>query len=219
MRTRLATAIGAAAASLALAGLAAVPASASSAVLTTGSAGGTAVAAGDTLSASLAAGTSATFYSSATGTSGVSCASSQFTATDETNPSAPGTATESLTSQTFGSCTSNVLGVTGVKSITVTALPYSASVGDSSGDPVTITASGGIQTTVVLNTLLGSVNCNYTGPSLTGAADNSTQGISFSNQQFTKTSGSSLCFSTAYFSASYGPVTDTSQGGASVWVN
>ena len=36
------------------------------------------------------------------------------------------------------------------------------------------------------------------------------------NQQFTKISGSSLCFSTAYFSAKYAPVTD---GGASVYVN
>ncbi len=72
---------------------AAVPAVAGTAadtpVLTTGAAGGTPVAVGDTLTASLASGTSATFHSSATGTSGVSCTSSQFTVKVTDNPTAP----------------------------------------------------------------------------------------------------------------------------------
>ena len=62
------------------------PASAADAVLTTGGLAGDAVVQGDVLSASLASGTAATFRSSATGTSGVSCAASTFVASVEDNP-------------------------------------------------------------------------------------------------------------------------------------
>ncbi|MER5445186.1 Tat pathway signal sequence domain protein [Streptomyces sp. NPDC002766] len=187
-------------------------------VLTTGSAGGTAVAVGDTLTAPLASGTNATLYSSATGTSGVSCTSSTFSATVTDNPSAPGTATESVSGQTFdsSSCTSNVLGVTGVSSITVDNLPYTTTV--ASGGALTVSPASGstIQTTVKLKTLLGSITCVYQAPSLTGTADNADNSINFTNQQFTKVSGSSLCFSSGYFTAKYAPVTDN---GATVYVN
>ncbi len=221
MRTRTGLTL-AAALSAAVLATAVVPASAaghpdaSGAVLTVGSSGGAAVASGDTLSASLASGTTATFYSSATGTSGVTCTASQFTATDTTNPTAPGSATESLTDQTFSGCTSNVTGVTGVQSITVNHLPFTTTVSDASGDPVTVAAgsAGAIQTTVVLNTLLGTTTCVYTGGPLSGAASNSGNTIAFAGQKFTKASGSSLCFSNAYWTATYGPVTDTTQGGA-----
>ncbi|MFD8302198.1 Tat pathway signal sequence domain protein [Streptomyces sp. NPDC059690] len=187
-------------------------------VLTTGSAGGTAVAVGDTLTAPLASGTKATLYSSATGTSGVSCTSSTFSAGVTDNPSAPGTATESVSGQTFdsSSCTSNVLGVTGVSSITVDNLPYTTTV--ASGGALTVSPASGstIQTTVKLKTLLGSITCVYQAPSLTGTADNADNSINFTNQQFTKVSGSSLCFSSGYFTAKYAPVTDN---GATVYVN
>ncbi|MFI9804396.1 Tat pathway signal sequence domain protein [Streptomyces sp. NPDC052301] len=217
MRTRslLALAGTATALTLAVAG----PASADgSAVLTTGGTGGTAAAAGDTLTAPLASGTAATFYSSATGTSGVSCTSSQFTATVTGNPTAPGTATESVTAHTFdsSSCTSNVTGVLGVSGITVEHLPYSATVA-SDGTLTVLPASGStIQTTVKLRTLLGTVTCVYQAPSLTGKADNADSSIAFTNQQFSKTSGSSLCFSSGWFTAKYAPVTDA---GARVYVN
>ncbi|MEU3286486.1 Tat pathway signal sequence domain protein [Streptomyces longwoodensis] len=192
------------------------PASAAGNVLTTGSAGGTAVAAGDVVTAPLAAGTSATLYSSATGTSGVVCAQSQFTAAIGTNPAAPGTATESVTAHTFSNCTSNVVGVLGVNSITVNNLPYQSTV--ASNGTVTVTAASGstIQTTVVLRTLLGTVNCVYRVPGLTGTASNADNSITFSNQQFTKVSGSSLCFANGFFTAKYAPVTDN---GAKVFVN
>ncbi|MET9114668.1 Tat pathway signal sequence domain protein [Streptomyces longwoodensis] len=192
------------------------PASAAGNVLTTGSAGGTAVAAGDVVTAPLASGTSATLYSSATGTSGVVCATSQFTAAVNTNPAAPGTATESVTAHTFGSCTSNVTGVLGVNSITVNNLPYQSTV--ASNGTVTVAAASGstIQTTVVLRTLLGTVTCVYRVPGLTGTASNADNSITFSNQQFTKVSGSSLCFANGFFTAKYAPVTDN---GAKVFVN
>ncbi|MFF3488312.1 Tat pathway signal sequence domain protein [Streptomyces sp. NPDC002701] len=221
MRTRTSLALAAAVTALTLS--AAGPASAADGtVLTTGGPGGTAVAAGDVLSASLAAGTNATLYSSSTGTSGVSCSSSAFVAEVVDNPAAPGTATESVTSHTFDSagCTSNVAGVLGVTRITVDNLPYTATV--TSGGALTITPAAGstIQTTVVLRTLLGSITCVYRAPGMTGTADNTDNSISFSNQQFTKFSGSSLCFSNGYFSAKYAPVTDTSQaGGPAVFVN
>ncbi|AKJ09974.1 Tat pathway signal sequence domain protein [Streptomyces incarnatus] len=217
MRTRSLLALAGTATALTLA--VAAPASADGgAVLTTGSAGGTAVAAGDTVTAPLASGTSATLYSSATGTSGVSCTSSQFTATVTGNPAAPGTATESVTGHTFdpSSCTSNVTGVLGVSSITVDNLPYTATVASDGTLTVSPASGSTIQTTVKLRTLLGSITCVYQAASLTGKADNADNSISFTNQQFTKTSGSSLCFANGYFTAKYAPVTD---GGTPVYVN
>ncbi|TLS45267.1 Tat pathway signal sequence domain protein [Streptomyces montanus] len=191
-------------------------------VLTTGGLGGTPVATGDVLSASLATGTNATLYSSSTGRSGLSCSSSTFVAAVTDNPAAPGTATESVTRHTFdsSSCTSNVTGVLGVTRITVDNLPYTTAV--TSDGAVTITPADGssIQTTVVLRTLLGSITCVYRAPSLSGTASNTDNSISFTNQQFTKFSGSSLCFSNGYFTAKYAPVVDTSQEGSpAVFVN
>ncbi|WP_030681479.1 hypothetical protein [Streptomyces cellulosae] len=217
MRTRTLLALTGAVTALTLPAIA--PASAADTpVLTTGGLGGTPVAVGDVLTAPLATGTTATLYSSATGTSGISCTSSQFTATVTDNPTAPGTASESLGAHTFtgSSCSANVVGVLGVTSITVNNLPYTTAV--SSDGTVTVTAASGsaVQTTVVLRTLLGSINCVYQTPALTGKADNADNSITFTNQQFTKTSGSSLCFANGYFTAKYAPVTD---GDAPVFVN
>ncbi|MFJ3336499.1 Tat pathway signal sequence domain protein [Streptomyces sp. NPDC086766] len=217
MRTRPLLTLAAAVAALSLPALGTASADGTP-VLTTGSAGGAAVAAGDTLTAQLASGTTATLYSSATGTSGVSCTSSTFTASVTDNPAAPGTATESVSAQTFdpASCTSNVTGVLGVTSITVDNLPYSTTV-SSDGTLTVAPASGStVQTTVKLRTLLGSVTCVYQASGLSGRADNADNGIAFTNQQFSKVSGSSLCFSSGYFTATYAPVTDA---GAPVFVN
>ncbi|MBL1084260.1 Tat pathway signal sequence domain protein [Streptomyces actinomycinicus] len=216
MRTRTLLAVAGTATALALSW--AGPASADGAVLTTGGTGGTAVAVGDSLTAPLASGTTANFYSSATGTSGVKCTSSRFTATVTGNPAAPGTATESVTAHTFDSstCSSNVTGVLGVNGITIDNLPYSATVA-SDGTLTVQPASGSVvQATVKLRTLLGSVTCVYQAAGLTGKADNADSSITFTNQQFTKSSGSSLCFANGYFTARYAPVTDS---GARVYVN
>lgn len=191
------------------------------AVLTYPIPGGTAVAVGDVIKASLASGTSATFYSSATGTSGLKCAASDFSATVLSNPAAPGTATESLTAQTFTSCTSNVFGTIGVKNVRVDNLPYATSVTSAGAVTISGTATAPIQSTVELYTLLGTITCVYRTSSntLTGTADNGTNSIIFTNQALTKYSGSSICFSTAYFSARYSPVADSTQGGSPVYVN
>ncbi|MCU7821409.1 Tat pathway signal sequence domain protein [Kitasatospora sp. DSM 101779] len=214
----------AAALAIGAAGIAALPASAAprpaaAAVLTTGDATGEAVAAGDVLAAPLAATTRATFYSAATSTTGVTCGTSQFTATVLTNPAAPGTATESLTGMAFGSCTSNVTGVTAVKSLTVGNLPYTVAVDDSAGYPVTLTAgtAGPIQATAVLSTWFGTITCSYQlSGAFTGTADNTAHSLAFRNEHFAKSGGSGLCPADGYFSATYGPVTDTGRPGSPV---
>ena len=100
--------------------------------------------------------------------------------------------------------------------MTIDNLPYTAAAASAGTLTVTPPSGSVIQSTVKLSTLLGSVTCVYQGPSLAGKTANADNSISFTNQQFTKISGSSLCFSTASFSAKYAPVT---AGGASVYVN
>ncbi|MDX3244232.1 MULTISPECIES: Tat pathway signal sequence domain protein [unclassified Streptomyces] len=213
MRTRSRSLLALAGTVAALSLTAVTPASAAGAVLTTANGD---VAVGDVLNASLASGTAATLYSSATGTSGVSCGTSAFSATVTDNPTAPGTATESLTAHSFNNCTANVVGVLGVTSVTVNNLPYTASVGSNGTITVTPASGSTIQTTVVLRTLLGSINCVYQAASLTGTTSNTDNSINFTSQQFTKSSGSSLCFANGYFTAKYAPVTD---GSSAVTVN
>lgn len=196
------------------------PASAAaSAVLTYGSAGGTAVPVGDTLSANLKSNTLLTFYSTTTGTTGVKCTSSSFSARVVTNPAASGTATEDNVNQTIpaSSCTINVAGTTGVAAISLNT-PYNASVTSAGVVTVTPGAAGTIQTTNKINTLIGPVTCVYNadGNTLTGTASNADNSITFTNQKFNKVSGPSLCFNPGYFSAKYAPV---SGPGGLVFVN
>ena len=58
----------------------------------------------------------------------------------------------------------------------------------------------------MLRTLLGTINCVYQAPSLSGTTGTADNSINFATQQFTKTSGSSLCFANGYFTAKYAPV-------------
>ncbi|MGW3042105.1 Tat pathway signal sequence domain protein [Kitasatospora sp. NPDC001159] len=207
-------------AAIALTGAAVAPAQADAgAVLTTGSASGPAVSVGDTLTASLVSGTAATFTDGPDSTNGVSCASSSFSATVTSNPAAPGSATEQLNSQSFDSCTSTVMGVMGVQSVTATSLPYTNTVTSGSGNNVSLNGgtAGPVGITVVLNTLLGTIECDYQSPSgISGATSNSGNTIGFSSQPANLVSGPGLCFSTGYFSATYGPVTDSSVSGSPV---
>jgi hypothetical protein len=184
-------------------------------VLTTGSVGGANVAVGDTVSSGLKSGTSATFTTGSS--SSVSCTVSQLTATVTSNPAAGGTAGESLTGQTFSSCTPHISGVTSVRSITVNNLSYVTSVNAATG-AVTISAgsTGPVQATIVLGTLLGNVTCAYrpTSGSLSGTASNADNSIALSGQALTKSSGSGLCPGTSTFSATYAPAVDTSVAGS-----
>lgn len=217
MRTsRYLAIVAVAAALLATPGIAqADPGTAAVNVLTYGSAGGPNVAVGDGLNASLKPGTTATFMSSAGGSTGITCTTSSFSGSVTANPASPGTAAGSLNTQAFTGCTENIFGVSSVQSITVNSLPFAISV-DSSSSAVTVT--GTVQTTVVLNTILGRVTCVYRANNLSvsGAASNADNSIGFRNQQFNRTSGPGLCFGNAFWTATYAPV--TGPGGA-VFVN
>jgi hypothetical protein len=194
-------------------------------VLTTGAAGtaGANVAVGDVLNASVAAGTTADFATAAGGSTGVKCAVSAFTATVTDNPVAPGVASESTTGHTFSSCTANILGVTKVNGVTVNNLPFGTTV-DSATGAVTVTGTdtAPIQTTLSLGTILGSITCVYqaTNGSISGVASNTDNSIAFTDQAFSKTSGSGLCPTSGFFTATYAPVQDTSvEGSPSVFTN
>lgn len=186
------------------------------AVLTAGGLGGTNVAVGDVLTASIASGTTADFATASGGTTGVKCAVSSFTATVVDNPPAPGVAHESTTAQTFGSCTANIFGVTGVSSVVVNNVPFATAVDGTTGAvTVTGTDAAPIQTTLRLNTILGSVTCVYRadGNAITGSAGTGESSISFANQKFNKSSGPITCPSNGYFTARYSPVLDTTLPG------
>jgi hypothetical protein len=217
MRKQLfAVAIAAAGALLAVAP--SLPASAASpSVLTVGSAGGTAANAKDTVTAGLLSGTDAVL---STSSGNITCTQSTFTASVTSNPTAPGTADESLTAQTFAGCTAKITGVESVKSISVLNLPYVAAVSDSS-DTLTLTAgsSGALEVSAALNTLIGTVTCDFTASSLTGTTSNSNNSITFSSQSTTLLSGPGVCPKSGTFSAAYGPVEDTTQGNGLVFVN
>lgn len=199
--------------------LAAGPASAANNVLTLGSTGGAAAAVGDTVTANLASGTVATFANASNSSQNATCSVSQLTATVTSNPAAPGTATESLTGQTFSSCSPHgIFGVNSVNSVQVQHLAFNTTVDSSGAVTVSPGSNGAIQTTVSLGTILGTVNCTYqsTSGSLTGTASNATNSITLSGQRFTKSAGSNLCFASATLTARYSPVTD---GGQGVFVN
>jgi len=192
----------------------AAPASAATDVLTITKVGGANVNVGDILKAGLVANTSSDFFKSATSTMGVKCAKSSFSAKVTANPGKPGTAKESVTSQTFSSCTSNVSNVMSVKSVKVGNLPYNSTISDSTGMPVTVKQTSStkpLKTTIVLNTTLGAVTCVYKAASISGTASNTGNTVSFKNQKFTKSSGPASCFGSGFFTASYGPVKDTSR--------
>lgn len=217
MRKHTGLGLGAVAALGLLTAFAAAPASAASVdVLTTGSVGGANVAVGDTVQAGLSGTSTATFLDSSG--KGVNCTSADFTASVTANPAAPGTATESVTALSFSGCTSNISGVRSVKSIAIDNLPYSGTVDDSTG---TITISGSVHATIVLNLVIGTATCKYTGPAggVSGALSNVDNSLTFTNQVFARDTGSwAGCPSPENFTAAFAPVQDTTVG-SPVFVN
>ncbi len=187
-------------------------------VLTTGSVGGANVAVGDVLQAGLSGTGTATFLDSSG--KGVTCTSATFTASVTDNPAAPGVATESVTALTFSGCKSNISGVTSVKSITIDNLPYAGTVDDSTD---TINISGSVHATISLGLVIGSATCKYTGPTggVSGAVSTADGSLAFSNQVFSRDTGSwAGCPSPENFTATFGPVVDTSVAGSpSVFLN
>lgn len=203
--------------------LAALPLTAASAgtidVLTVSKVGGPNVKVGAVLKSGLKTGTKATFFSPGT-TMGVICGKAAQTGKVTKNPPKPGTATGSLTAQSFSSCTSNVPGVTSVKSVTVLNLPYSVTVSDAAGFPVTVSKSTKLSTKIVVNTVIGTIACTFSAAKIAGNASNTGNVVTFKNQVFTKSAGPSQCPAKGSFSATFGPVIDSSvTGSPHVFVN
>jgi hypothetical protein len=201
--------------------IAALPATAAEAapvhVLTTGRVGGPAVAVNAVLKAGLVRGTTAVFN---TTIGKMTCTISTFTAKVVTNPVRPGTARESITAETFSGCRISVAGVT-IKSLKVGNLPYNATVSDARGNPVKISGRSRAKPLLVTATVkagTSTITCSVKAASISGAASNRGNRITFVKQKFVK---AACAFSVSgTFSATYGPVRDTSvRGNPAVFVN
>ncbi len=191
--------------------------SAPKAVLTIGKVGGTAVKHGAVLKASLEKGTKAVL---SIGSATAACKSASFAATVVKNPSAKGKATLSITSETISGCpTITVAGHSATVSIKAIHLPYAGTVSDAKGDPIVIAGSSkskptGFDATVVVSGF-PTQSCIFTAASATGHSSNTHNTVAFSHQIFaldTKAS-TSLCSAAgtdASFTATFGPVLDTS---------
>lgn len=190
-------------------------------VLTIGKVGGHNVAAKANLSASLAPKSKLTFGSSVLG---LTCKESTITAKVVSNPGRGHTASLSLTKQTLAKCSVTGSLAAEVKSISasLTKTPYKVSVSDKKGDPVTVT---GLTISVKADTVIGNLTCVYTAKTIKGNASNKTQAVTFKGQKLglDLTASNSFCSeagTSGVFSASFGPVKDTSvKGRPHVYVN
>ncbi|HEY3873110.1 MAG TPA: hypothetical protein VGM10_32440 [Actinocrinis sp.] len=198
--------IPAAAAVAVLTAFAAVPASADTTdVLTAGGNNVVAGSPGDTVTGSS---TSAVLSTSA---GSITCTQAAFTSNVQSNPAAPGTATEQVTSlsATASTCKSTIAGTTSVQSVGLTSGNTPIASVDDSSLTLTITPS----VTVVLGTVLGRVTCIYSG-TLVAQVVNSSNAIVFSDATVTRQTGSStVCPTTGGYTATYSPVEDTSMTG------
>jgi hypothetical protein len=190
-------------------------------VLTTGKVGGANVKVKDVLQASLAAKAKVVFKD---GSTILTCTKSTFTVKVTKNPAAKSTAHESLTGQTFSKCKASGPFAGFVKKVTVTLGkgPFNVTASDAKGNPVTVLKPS--SKVVVVTNVVGTLTCFYSAKAITGSASNKHQTVSFSKQKLTLASGSSKSCSTlsktALFSATYGPVVDTSvKGKPHVFVN
>jgi hypothetical protein len=216
MRRLILAAIGAASAAVVMMPMAASAATTTH-VLTTTKVGGTNVAVGAKLSASLKTGTKAVFSDGTAGS--VSCAKSTVAETVTTNPAKPGTSTLSITGITLSSCTASISGITvTVKSVTDYKAPFKATVSDAKGLPVTVTKPG---FTVVASADGITATCTFQAASIKGAASNTGSSVTFTDQKFTLVTGSSsFCPSGGDLTVVYAPVEDTSvKGDPHVFVN
>jgi hypothetical protein len=219
MRARIiATAVAAAALlPLSLTTAAVASPAASHDVLTISKVGGANVKVGAVLKANLAPKTKVVFVA---GSITVTCKASSFTSKVKSNPKKPGTAKETLTGQSISKCAASSAGTT-VKSVKLAKLNLATTVSDKKGFPVTVT---GASTTVVVSVSgIGTLTCTYGAKTVTGHASNKSQSISFSKVKLAFQKGSSLCSlnaKTATFTATYGPVVDSSvKGNPKVFVN
>lgn len=189
---------------------------ASKPVLTIKSKGGPAVKKGAKLTASLAKGTKVTFALGSSFTA--TCKSSAIKNKVTANPSGPGKATLSVTAQSMSKCSLSTTLAT-LNSITALNLPFNATISTAKGDPVTITGhkkSKPVAFEAKITVGTSSATCIFTAAKVSGHASNTGNKVSFKSQTFAldTAASSALCseadVSTATFSATYGPVRDTS---------
>jgi hypothetical protein len=184
-------------------------------VLTTGKKGGPAVKKGAVLKASLAAHTTVAL---AIGSFAATCKSSSIKARVTANPSRAGKATLSVTGESISKCSISVAGVT-LKSLTALNLPYAGTVSAAKHDPVTIAESKKSKPLgfkAVISVGATSATCVFTATKVSGRASNTGNKVTFKAQPFVLDASASslLCAeagaSKATFSATYGPLRDTS---------
>jgi hypothetical protein len=186
-------------------------------VLTVGSAGGTNVNVGDTLTGPISGN-----FVFTTSSGKITCTTGKFTATDTTNGPVGGTATESITQlhADASSCTTTVSGTTSVVSVELNGAA-TGTVTDGASPTLHVT---GLDEKVTLHSILGTnVVCDYgTTGSVTeidGVLSNTTNGATFTSQPVNKISGSGLCPASGTFTGGIAPITDTTQGGQKTFVN
>jgi hypothetical protein len=180
-------------------------------VLTISKLGGKPVMPGAVLKASLAKGAAVVISG---GSRKLTCTRASFTMKVVTNPARPGTATLSVTSQTFARCSLNVSGVT-VLQVFAPNLPYHLSASDAHGDPVTVSENSPpypIKFDSQIHDGASIFSCDYTATKSLGHASNTHHTVTFSRQRFSKLIGNKrFCpAGPAFFSAKFGPIKDTS---------
>jgi hypothetical protein len=108
-----------------------------------------------------------------------------------------------------------------VQSVKVLNLPYTTTVSDATGFPITVTKPGEVlKTSIAINSVLGLLTCTYKATKLSGKASNTGSLNIFTKQLFTLASGPSACPAQGSFSATFGPLKDTSvTGSPNVFVN
>lgn len=198
----------------------------STGILAVGGSGGSSVIPGDVLSGSA----SITIANASNPNQNFACPRSSLAMTPSSNPTPPGKATATITSQTFSSCTANgMFGVTAV-SITTNAsstCPWTATIDDTT-IPAIVTVGGsqssGCSTAIVwtvdFQTFFVLQWCIYSpqGGSVVDTVSIGSALLILSSASLTKTSGPGTCFANVTFSGGY-PLVDQSQGGVAVDVN
>jgi hypothetical protein len=193
-------------------------------VLLVGSSKGKAVKNGAKIGASLAAKHSATFVIGKTTKYTGTCSKSTLTAKVVKNPAAKGRATLAVTGVNVGGkCTISPVIVAGMSLTSLIALnlPANATIAVGKHDSVTVSpAKGkklGWKATLDVPGYDSDLVCVYTANKITGSESNKGNTVSFSNQAFSLDAAASsndtycgIAGSVAYFSATYGPVRDSS---------
>lgn len=181
---------------------------------------------GDLLTSSLTPNTQLSFSTAPGGPVGLFCKQSVWGGQLLANPPAPGTAAIKLLSPfTISSCFDNSPTVTGVVGVTVGNLPETFTVSDSPGFPLQILPSPNplLITVTLATTGPPTVTCVFqaAGP-VNGNTGPGSVPWKFTNQPFRLLSGSlPACGTapTAYLTAQYSPVVDTTAAGTTIYVN